>query len=50
VPFKYLRVYFPPVQWRFVGAALCLANRFIAKAMSGLVLFGRYINVPIKLR
>jgi hypothetical protein len=33
-----------------VGAALDLASKFTTKAISGLVLFSRYINAPITLR
>jgi hypothetical protein len=33
-----------------VGAALCLASTFTANAMSGLVLFARYISAPMALR
>jgi hypothetical protein len=33
-----------------VGVALNLANKFIAKAISDLVLFARYISAPITLR
>jgi hypothetical protein len=45
MPFKYLRICLPPIQWHFVGAALHLA-----KAMSSLVLFARYISAPMRLR
>jgi hypothetical protein len=33
-----------------VGATLNLASKFTAKAISGLVLFARYISAPIALR
>jgi hypothetical protein len=33
-----------------VGAALYLASKFTAKAISGLVLLARYINAPMALR
>jgi hypothetical protein len=33
-----------------VGDALYLASKFTAKAISGLVLFARYISAPIALR
>jgi hypothetical protein len=33
-----------------VGAALYLAGKFTVKAISGLVLFARYISAPMTLR
>jgi hypothetical protein len=39
-----------PFQCLLVGYALYLASKFTSNAISGLVLFARYINAPIALR
>jgi hypothetical protein len=39
-----------PTQCLLVGAALYLASKFTAKAISGLVRFARYMSDPMTLR
>jgi hypothetical protein len=43
VPWIYRSTFLIPIQCRLVGDALCLACKFTAKAISGLVLFARPI-------
>ena len=50
VPLRYLNTCLIPFQCLRVGQELNLANKFTAKAISGLVLFARYISAPMALR
>jgi hypothetical protein len=50
VSWIYCKIFFILFQRRMVGVVLCVASKLTANAISGLLLFARYVSDPMTLR